>query len=171
MNRTLRAGLAVTATVAAGAAILVVLTGGTSRHNVPAPVSVRTVPAAAEQPVVVSAHRSPYAGTTVTGYLTGYADGAIRFRTASWVGGGLDDGHFEVGKLTHSLPLAATPTVRSAVSICSGGQVTLDRNANPTKACTTAQLVKALRSGIHPYASLRVDGSGRISAVLERYVP
>ena len=170
MNNALRTGLAIAATVAAGAAIVVVLTGGSSDHNVPAPVSVRTVPAAAEQSVVVSAHRAPYAGKTVTGYSTATPPARCG---SGWRPGSpaAHNGHYAVGALTHSLPLAARPTVRSAVSICSGGQLTLDKDANPTKACTAAQLVNALRSGVHPYATLRVDDAGRISAVLERYVP
>jgi hypothetical protein len=188
MHRTTRLALASTATAAAGIGIVVVLTGGSATRNVPAPASsVRTAAADVEPAVLrapakpvparpaparpAPAKPAPYAGQNITGYLTGYSRGAVQFRAATWVGGGLDDGHYQVGRLTHSLPLAAKPAVRSAVSICSGGQVTLDRNAAPTKSCTRGQLVAALRSGVHPYATLRVDGTGTITAVLERYVP
>ena len=172
MHRTLVAGLAVAATIAAGAGIVVVLTTGGDQAQRPAPTYTSShAPARTEGAAEPAVLTKPYAGRTVTGYLTGYAAGAVTFRSATWIPGGLDGGHYAVGSATSALPLAAQPTVRSAVTICSAGQVTLDRTGNAAKPCTAGQLVATLRSGAHPYATMTVDAAGRITAVLERYVP
>ncbi len=171
MNRTLLAGLLVPVTgLAAGAAIYAA--GRDGHTTTPAAASHRQQAATAEQAVLVSPKTSaPYANKTETGYLTSYADGTLSFRTATWVSGGVDNGHYDVGTRTHSLPLASDPTIRSAVGICSNGQVTMDRNGNADKACSPAQLAAALHSGNRPYAVLHVDSAGEITSILERYVP
>jgi hypothetical protein len=107
----------------------------------------------------------------MTAYLTADVNGTLQFRTATWIPGGVDNGHYKVGSQIHSLPLAADPVIRSAVGICSNGQVTMDRNGNADKPCSTAQLADSLHSGNRPHAVLHVDSTGHVNRVLERYVP
>lgn len=168
MNRTLLAGLLVPVTgLAAGAAIyagVAAVRGG--RTATPAAAGQQT--STAEQAVLVSPKSQ---AQTVTGYLTSYANGRLSFRTATWIPGGVDNGHYQVGNTIRSLPMATDPIIRSAVGICSNGQVTMDRNGNADKACSTAELAAALRSGNRPYAVLHADSTGHITSVRERYVP
>lgn len=163
MNRTLLVaplvGLAAGAVTFAGVAAA---RGHHGTESASGPVAVKARPAGEIQPARTR---------DITAYLTGDTNNVLRYRTATWQPGGVDNGHYEVGKLTHSLPLAARPDIRSAVNVCSAGQITMDRDGNPTKECTMAQLAASLRSGYRPYVTLRVNPAGRVTAVLEHYVP
>lgn len=163
MNRTLivapLVGLAAGAVTFAGVAAA---RGHHSTDQASTPVTVKAQPASEIKPARVR---------EVTAYLTGDSNNVLRYRTATWIPGGVDNGHYEVGRLTHSLPLAARPDIRSAVNACSNGQITMDRNGDPTKKCNTAQLAASLNSGYRPYVTLRVDAAGQVRSVLEHYVP
>lgn len=122
--------------------------------------------------MIVQDHHPEFAGSTITAYLTGYDNQKVRFRTAHWVSGGLDGGHFAVDAGTHAVRLAATPTIRSAVALCSSGQITMDaKSGAPTKSCSSTQLASGLSTGTGAYADLTVDMTGQITTVSERYVP
>jgi hypothetical protein len=114
---------------------------------------------------------SPARPRSVTAYLTADLHNVLHYRTAKWIAGGLDNGHFEVGKLTHAVPLAAQPDIRSAVNVCSAGQITMDRHGNPTKKCSAAQLASSLHSGYRSYATLKISDADQVTAILEHYVP
>lgn len=163
MNRTLivapLAGLAAGAVTFAGVAAA---RGHDGTETATRPVTVKAQPASEIKPAQTR---------EITAYLTGDTNNVLRYRTARWIPGGVDNGHYEVGTLGHSLPLAARPDIRSAVNICSGGQLTMDRNGNPTKICSTAQLASSLHSGYRAYVTLKVNAAGRIVTVLEHYVP
>jgi hypothetical protein len=163
MNRTLI--VAPLAGLAAGAVTFAGVAAARGHHDTDS----------ATSPVVVNAQPAseikPAQTREITAYLTGDTDNVLRYQTARWIPGGVDNGHYEVGRLGHSLPLAARPDIRSAVNICSGGQITMDRNGNPTKKCSEAQLATSLHSGYRAYATLKVNAAGRITAVLEHYVP
>jgi hypothetical protein len=164
MNRTLivapLAGLAAGAVTFAGVAV-------TRGHH--------STEAATTAPVVVKAQPAseikPAQTRDITAYLTGDTNNVLHYRTARWIPGGVDNGHYEVGKLGHTLVLAARPDIRSAVNVCSGGQITMDRNGNPTKKCSKAQLASSLHSGYRSYVTLKVNAADQITAVLEHYVP
>lgn len=130
---------------------------------------------AATSPVAVKAQPvseiKPAQAREITAYLTGDTNDVLHYRTARWIPGGLDNGHFEVGRLGHSLPLAARTDIRSAVNVCSGGQITMDRNGNPTKKCSKAQLAASLRSGYRSYVTMKVNAAGQVTAIAEHYVP
>jgi len=133
----------------------------------------QAAPAAPAQAVAVpamQAPRSPLANHTLDVYLAGYDSGLV-FRTAHWVAGGLDGGHYAVGKASTRLPLASAAVIRSAVMLCSGGQPTLDPHGYGSKACTAAQLKATLTSGATTYARIHVNAAGQIASVVERYVP
>lgn len=113
-------------------------------------------------------HRPAPAANATTAYLSGYdvTTRRVRFQLARWVGGGLDDGHFELVPGTRSLPLAPALTVRSAVVLCSAGQLTIDAHGDGTKACTAGQLVAGLSAGHRPSPrwGRRPGGSTRSSS-------
>ncbi|HVX42428.1 MAG TPA: hypothetical protein VHC49_00990 [Mycobacteriales bacterium] len=126
----------------------------------------------AMSPHMIRADHPQFAGRTITAYLTGYDKQQLRFRTAHWIPGGLDGGHFAVDKQAHAAHLADAPTIRSAVALCSGGKLTMDATSGaPTKSCSSSQLATGLSHGAGAYADLTVDATGRITTVSERYVP
>ena len=169
MNRTLV--LAPLAGIAAGAATFALVSAGLG-HGASATTASRqqSVPAASAPAAIEAAAMRPSTSRTVTAYLTADAHNVLHYRTATWLPGGLDNGHYVVGHLTRTVPLADRPVIRSAVNICSNGQVTMDRHGNPTKSCTTKQLAASLKAGYRPYATLDIE-NGRVVKVLERYVP
>jgi hypothetical protein len=165
MNRTLI--VAPLAGLAAGAVTFAGVAAARGHHS--------TETAMTTNPVVVKAQPAseikPAQTREITAYLTGDTNNVLHYRTARWIPGGVDNGHYEVGRLGHSLPLAARPDIRSAVNVCSAGQVTMDRNGNATKKCSKAQLASSLHSGYRSYVTLKVNAANHITAVLEHYVP
>lgn len=128
--------------------------------------------AGAMSPHMIRVEHPQFAGRTITAYLTGFDQQQLRFRTAHWVRGGLDGGHFAIDKQTHAVPLSDAPTIRSAVALCSAGKLTMDADSGaPTKSCTRDQMAAGLSGGTGAYADLTVDATGRITTVSERYVP
>ncbi len=120
-----------------------------------------------------TAHKSPYAGRTIMAHPVGIDRWhRIIFRTATWVPGGLDGGHFRNSAATAALPFTAAPAIRSAVTYCpTSFTLTMDKQGNGTKVCTTAAFVNRLSHGYVGYATMTVDRNSQITKLVERYTP
>jgi hypothetical protein len=172
------------ALIVAGAGAMAVSTAcGTSETGVPSATGPGRVessaPAGATSVTGAATTTTPpnlrFANKTLTAGLTGY-DGKldmVQFNLVRFVPGGADNGHYDADPAdpaTHRLPLAKSPMILSAISICSDG-LTADAQGNANKTCTKDQLVQALNNSVFPYAALQVDGTDHIAKLSELYAP
>ncbi|GAA5155186.1 hypothetical protein GCM10023321_28100 [Pseudonocardia eucalypti] len=133
------------------------------------------VPAAPPSAAPPSASQLRFPNTDVTAQLVGFdaAAGMVRFQVVHRVAGGADNGHYEPDpsdSATHRLPLAARPTVLSALTLCST-EITVDDRGDGNRPCTREQLVAVLSRGTSVLARLHVDGTDHIDRVSELYQP
>ena len=123
--------------------------------------------------------RLQFPNTTLNVMLTGYDDstGMLRFQLATWVRTPTDDGGYQADPAnpgTHRLPLADNPTILSAGTLCAGSNdATIGPSGLGTKPCSEQEFLATLHGapGGLPAAQLKVDGSDRITSVVEYYHP
>ncbi|ALG10370.1 hypothetical protein AOZ06_28850 [Kibdelosporangium phytohabitans] len=117
-----------------------------------------------------------FPNTTQTVQLTGYDSKVqmVGFKLVQWVAGGANNGHFgevQGDTATHRLPLADSPTVRSATGVCPTERPAVDGNGHGTAPCSKERLVNALLQGGKFTAQIKIDGEDRIVHVTEIYTP
>jgi hypothetical protein len=161
------AALAVFATAACSAPVK---SGSATAEVTTAPSAQQGMPANSAQT------RLKFPNSMETALLEGYDEGVhmVRFRLQAYHPGGADNGHWETDpgdSAVHRLALADRPDIRSAMDICSNGELTVDAQGTGIRPGTADQLVNALREGKTLLVRLRVDAADHISEAVEIYRP
>ncbi|MEU4245890.1 hypothetical protein AB0F15_00595 [Amycolatopsis sp. NPDC026612] len=115
-----------------------------------------------------------FPNTTQSVQFTGYDAGVqmVRFQLITRQDGGPDGGHYvPVDGKTYRLPLQKGGTVLSAVSLCPGESITVDKQGYGNGPCSQDQLVQQLKNGTSILAQISVNGDDQISTVKEIYHP